>query len=532
MAISRPGRIAAALLGVAALAAMTIWFGIVEPQRARSPVGQATGPGERPAGQAAQPGPAPLQEVRRAEPPAGAPPSPPSPSPQPTTPPAPAREAVAPSFDVVRVEPSGESVIAGRAAPNATVELLRDGKVHARALADASGLFAFVPPPLPPGSHEIALQATAPDGARARSRESVTVAIAEGRAEKPLIALTTPDKPTVILSAPDAPAAPAEAAKAPDPKLAEPARTAALPEAAKPDAGGAVSPAVKPEPAPARSPSSSPSLSPSSPAPPAGPRPQVRVASVEAEEGGRLFVTGQAAPGATVRLYLNDTLIAPGGAGPDGRVSFAIGRGVRPGGYRVRLDDVDPVSGEVRSRAEVEFRMPAPLAVELPPPAPPYVTNPPAPRAPEGRVAAAPSPPLPALGGTGASAGSPSASAPPPTAATGGTTAAKPPAFGQDRTSEPNQAPSPQTGRVASADAPAPPAPAGRELDPGTVLVPEINTAIVSRGDNLWRISKRVYGRGVRYTVIYSANQEQIRSPRLIYPGQVFVLPPEGGAKP
>ena len=76
------------------------------------------------------------------------------------------------------------------------------------------------------------------------------------------------------------------------------------------------------------------------------------------------------------------------------------------------------------------------------------------------------------------------------------------------------------------------PAPAGaappsgeRQRDPATVLIPEINTAIVSRGDNLWRISRRVYGRGVRYTVIYSANQDQIRSPRLIYPGQVFVLP-------
>ena len=72
-------------------------------------------------------------------------------------------------------------------------------------------------------------------------------------------------------------------------------------------------------------------------------------------------MSGEAAPGATVRLYLNDTLIAPGGAGADGRVAFAIGRGVRPGGYRVRLDDVDPVTGEVKSRAEVEFRVPGPL---------------------------------------------------------------------------------------------------------------------------------------------------------------------------
>jgi len=93
----------------------------------------------------------------------------------------------------------------------------------------------------------------------------------------------------------------------------------------------------------------------------------VKIVSVEAEEGGRLFVSAKASPGATVRLYLNETLVAPGGAGGDGRVSFAIGRGVRPGGYRVRIDDVDPVSGAVKSRAEVEFKMPAPLTVAAPP---------------------------------------------------------------------------------------------------------------------------------------------------------------------
>lgn len=59
----------------------------------------------------------------------------------------------------------------------------------------------------------------------------------------------------------------------------------------------------------------------------------------------------------------------------------------------------------------------------------------------------------------------------------------------------------------------------------GAVFVPEISTARITRGDNLWRISQRTYGRGERYTVIYDANQNQIRDPDLIYPGQIFVLP-------
>lgn len=49
--------------------------------------------------------------------------------------------------------------------------------------------------------------------------------------------------------------------------------------------------------------------------------------------------------------------------------------------------------------------------------------------------------------------------------------------------------------------------------------------AIIRRGDNLWTIARRVYGRGVRYTTIYEANDAQIRNPNRIYPGQVFDLP-------
>ncbi|MFL5174892.1 MAG: LysM peptidoglycan-binding domain-containing protein [Microvirga sp.] len=515
MAISRLGRTAVAASGLAALAAVVIWFGILPraPEPRRSPPGGETSTGRgagssTPEAQPAQPAPAttaPPAEAGRAEP--SAPAAAPGPAPAVGEPAAAAREApVAPSFDVVRVEPTGESVIAGRAAPGATVELLRNGKSHARVASDAAGLFAFVPPPFPPGSHEVILQSIAPDGTRTRSQSSITVAIAEKKDTKPLIALTTPDKPTVVLSSPQAPGAAGT-------KPEEPAaRTAALPTAQPPAPGAA--PAVTPAPRPGETPAAG------SRASGAVPRAQVRVATVEAEEGGRLFVSGEAAPGATVRLYLNDTLIAPGGAGADGRVSFAIGRGVRPGGYRVRLDDVDPVTGEVKSRAEVEFRVPGSLTVELPPAAQPYVTSAPPqpPRRPAETVeTTVPAPPP-------AAAGQPSASGEaglPRTALAPQAVPAKAP------TTVP-RLPDPA---AATATAPAPAAaapPSGeRQREPATVVIPEINTASVSRGDNLWRISRRVYGRGVRYTVIYSANQDQIRSPRLIYPGQVFVLPPD-----
>ncbi|WP_395825253.1 LysM peptidoglycan-binding domain-containing protein [Elstera sp.] len=62
-------------------------------------------------------------------------------------------------------------------------------------------------------------------------------------------------------------------------------------------------------------------------------------------------------------------------------------------------------------------------------------------------------------------------------------------------------------------------------------LAPEGNRVIVQPGNSLWRIARRAYGGGVQYTVIYRANAEQIRDPDLIYPGQVFSLPPAKAGK-
>ena len=49
--------------------------------------------------------------------------------------------------------------------------------------------------------------------------------------------------------------------------------------------------------------------------------------------------------------------------------------------------------------------------------------------------------------------------------------------------------------------------------------------AVVQKGDALWRIAYRTYGRGLRYVDIYRRNSGNISNPDLIYPDQVFVLP-------
>ena len=57
--------------------------------------------------------------------------------------------------------------------------------------------------------------------------------------------------------------------------------------------------------------------------------------------------------------------------------------------------------------------------------------------------------------------------------------------------------------------------------------IPVGDVVLVQPGNSLWRLARRTYGSGLRYTDIYDANRDQTRDPNLIYPGQVFVLPGE-----
>ena len=84
-----------------------------------------------------------------------------------------------PAFDIARIERTGDAVIAGTAAPGATVELLRNGELHDRTVADKSGQFVMVPPRLPVGDYELTLRSQQPDGKQAISKQSVAVALAE-----------------------------------------------------------------------------------------------------------------------------------------------------------------------------------------------------------------------------------------------------------------------------------------------------------------------------------------------------------------
>ena len=62
-----------------------------------------------------------------------------------------------------------------------------------------------------------------------------------------------------------------------------------------------------------------------------------------------------------------------------------------------------------------------------------------------------------------------------------------------------------------------------KERDASTA--PSARTYTVQKGDTLWAIAAKYYGKGSEYTKIASANTDKISNPNLIYPGQELILP-------
>ena len=56
---------------------------------------------------------------------------------------------------------------------------------------------------------------------------------------------------------------------------------------------------------------------------------------------------------------------------------------------------------------------------------------------------------------------------------------------------------------------------------------PEAQYYTVVKGDNLSKISKQYYGDPNKYNKIFEANKPMLKSPDLIYPGQVLRIPPQ-----
>lgn len=106
-----------------------------------------------------------------------------------------------PSFDVVRVEQTGEGVIAGRAEPSWDVALQSNGDTIAETKADPAGQWSLVlDEPLGAGEHSLSILATSPDGEKSlTSQQKVLVSMGDEAGGKTVVALREPGKATQIL---------------------------------------------------------------------------------------------------------------------------------------------------------------------------------------------------------------------------------------------------------------------------------------------------------------------------------------------
>jgi len=294
-----------------------LWQGNPPPPSQQA--GQAPGPSQpAPQPQAANPS-APSQPAP-ARPQAAAP-AQPQPAPGPQALPAPAAQPAAPSFDIVRVGPAGEAVIAGRAAPGAEVTVLDGDRTIATVTADARGEWVVTPEtPLPPGNHELSLSAKSPGDAAPRKSENVVV-----------VAVPEPTKPAAA-AAPGAPsAAPSQSLAVLVPSAgAGPARVLQAP-----GASGAAAAAQT-----------------------------LAVEVIQYDARGTLGVSGRAPPQGRVLLYLDNKPIGDASADPQGDWSSKARDPVPAGQYTLRADLVGP-GGKVSARVQLRFRrieVPAELA--------------------------------------------------------------------------------------------------------------------------------------------------------------------------
>ena len=116
--------------------------------------------------------------------------------PEPATP-------IVPSFDTVRVETGGETVIAGRATPGTEVSAKLNGDVVATTIASADGSFVMIPEkPLPAGAGTLTLE-TKLNGAAQTFVQTVAVSVKPKEPGQTTVAVLTPDAPTKITQAPE-----------------------------------------------------------------------------------------------------------------------------------------------------------------------------------------------------------------------------------------------------------------------------------------------------------------------------------------
>lgn len=269
-----------------------------------------------------------------------------------------AEPTTVPSFDVVMIEPSGEGVIAGRAAPGWQVSVQSGGTKVAAATADAQGEWsAVLDKPLPAGDHALTLKITSPDGTRAlSSQELVRVEVDAAKPAAPLAetAATTPQAPPQAAAPSAETAATAPQAPAPAPSSqagVSPQQEAAL-ALAEPQGEARAVPRVADEGAVSQT-----------------AKPKLVFKTVDYQDTGAAIgsvsITGTSDPGATISVYCDNEKLATVRAGADGAWRVVAEKKLGTGQHNFRAERLDAATGTPSAQASIAIERLLPKPPEV-----------------------------------------------------------------------------------------------------------------------------------------------------------------------
>lgn len=314
-----------------------------------------------------------------------------------------------PSFDTVRVETTGDAIIAGRAEPDSDVTVKWNGNIVGTTKANSDGSFVLIPAhALKTGIGAMTIE-MASKGVVTTSEGSVFVVVKKDAPA--MIAKVDPVAPTQVVQS--------------------------------------GTPAVAPK--------------------------DLQLTAVDYDQTGNIVFTGTATAGSTVRFYVDNAATGEGKSDDNGKWSFAGTSTVTPGTHVLRADAVD-AAGQVVSRIELPFLRESAETVAA---AQVAVAEPVVP-APVSRSVAVVEPAAPVA---------------------------------------PAVPPAPETSALETQVA----------VTPTPAIVPVVEEGpkklVIQPGNNLWKLSRQVYGKGRMFTIIYEANRDQLRNPNKIFPGQILTAP-------
>lgn len=339
-----------------------------------------------------------------------------------------------PAFDVVRVDPIGTAIFAGRAEPGWQVRVETKGQTLGKAEVDANGdWIIMVEKPIAKGNHEFVLVARAPDGKTTlKSTENVKVALdVEDKAQKKIQVAANASQPISQNSKPES----------------KPAQTTGKPATKE---AGKKQQAVEESASAVKQQTPKKQAAPEKPATVAKAEPEKEMAKEHvAEDTAQKSAQEEATMTASSRKKLAQS--EPKTASPAPVVAKTAEQTVAKasGSTSMQKEETSSAVAEEKSSAAKPAKAATTMQQE-----------------PETRMVEL----------------APEAAAP-----------------ASDNTKKNN------TGRIV--------------ISKGKRFI------IVRRGDSLWAIAKKHYGKGYRYKKIFKQNRKKIRDPHWIYPEQRFKLP-------